>query len=127
MKNGKPVSGKKDKKLHSEDKSSRVLVIEHTEEHDLGAYTCVATNQMGEATKEIILTGNPAKPKFVGIDNKDDEKTVVFKWKVKSYAPIKEYKVRKFFNSNDSFFYLPMLFLMLSTSAGFMGFSEWVY
>ncbi|XP_057323322.1 neural cell adhesion molecule 1-B-like isoform X1 [Microplitis mediator] len=93
MKNGKQVSGKKDKKLHPEDKSSRVLVIEHTEEHDLGAYTCVASNPMGEATKEIILTGNPAKPKFVGIDNKDDEKTVVFKWKVKSYAPIKEYKL----------------------------------
>ncbi|XP_074094926.1 opioid-binding protein/cell adhesion molecule [Cotesia typhae] len=92
-KNGKPVTGRKDKKLHSEDKNSRVLIIEQTDNNDFGSYVCTASNTMGEASKEIILTGTPAKPKWVGMDRLDDEKTIVFKWKVKSYSPIKEYKL----------------------------------
>lgn len=41
-----------------EEKSRHTLRILHTEQKDLGAYTCVAKNRMGQGQKTISLTGN---------------------------------------------------------------------
>lgn len=90
-KNGKQISSKKDKRMMTEDKTIRAFIIENTSKHDLGNYTCTATNVMGEASKDIELTGRPAKPKFVGGEVNDDDSTLTIKWHVESFSPITQY------------------------------------
>ncbi|KAK0168974.1 hypothetical protein PV327_002730 [Microctonus hyperodae] len=93
FKDQKEIKNKKDKRILHEDKAMRTLTIEHTTKHDLGTYTCVATNQLGEVSKEIIVTATPAKPKFIGGEIADDETTIILKWHVESFSPILEYKL----------------------------------
>lgn len=99
LKDQKEIKNKKDKRILHEDKAMRTLTIEHTTKHDLGTYTCVATNQMGEVSKEIIVTATPAKPKFIGGEIADDETTIILKWHVESFSPILEYKVSGYASS----------------------------
>ncbi|XP_034939144.1 lachesin-like [Chelonus insularis] len=92
-KNDKPISLKKEKKYMTDDKNHRVLTIYHTNKHDFGKYKCIAKNPLGEAYKEILVEGTPAKPEFIGGEIADDETTMILKWKVKSFSPIVEYKL----------------------------------
>ncbi|XP_015110266.1 neurotrimin [Diachasma alloeum] len=74
-------------------KTLHKLIIEHTHKEDLGTYTCRATNELGDASKEVILTGAPAKPILNHGEDLNNQKAHMVRWRVQSFSPITEYKL----------------------------------
>ncbi|XP_076236984.1 lachesin [Calliopsis andreniformis] len=75
------------------DKSRHVLKILHTEQEDLGVYTCKAENRMGSAEKMIHLTGAPSQAVISGGEMTKTATGLHLKWRLESYSPITEYKL----------------------------------
>lgn len=90
LKNQKELP-KKAKMSRKNYKSRHTLRIMHTTEEDLGEYTCVAVNNLGRASRTISLTGAPSQATIAV--TKDDE-GVVLKWRLESYSPITQYKLK---------------------------------
>lgn len=70
------------------------LTVKNIHANDFGKYICLATNSLGSHEKATELTGTPSRARFLEQDLKDDDKTIVLKWEVESFAPVKEYELR---------------------------------
>ena len=77
-----------------EEKSRHTLRILHTEQKDLGVYTCVAKNRMGQGQKAISLTGAPSQASIYGGEMTKTANGLILKWRLESYSPITEYKLK---------------------------------
>lgn len=90
------IVSKEGRKIHKHEKGGKTmhkLVIEHTRKEDLGTYTCKAANDLGEASKDVILTGAPAKPVLNHGEDRHTQKAHMVRWRVQSFSPITEYLV----------------------------------
>ncbi|XP_076641151.1 neurotrimin isoform X2 [Halictus rubicundus] len=86
----RPQAGKIEMKT---EKNHHILKILHTEQEDLGKYTCVAVNELGKTEKIFVLTGAPSQASIFGGEVTRTDKGLILKWKVQSYSPITEYKL----------------------------------
>ncbi|XP_063981455.1 neurotrimin-like [Diachasmimorpha longicaudata] len=75
-------------------KSLHKLIIEHTHKEDLGTYVCRAVNELGEATKQVTLSGTPAKPVLNHGEDRQNQKAHMVRWRVQSFSPITEYELQ---------------------------------
>lgn len=76
------------------EKNHHSLKILHTEQEDLGKYTCVAANDLGRTEKTLVLTGAPSQAAIFGGElARTENNGLILKWKVQSYSPITEYKL----------------------------------
>ncbi|XP_076619696.1 opioid-binding protein/cell adhesion molecule homolog [Colletes latitarsis] len=76
------------------DKNPHTLKILHTEQKDLGTYTCVATNKLGRTEKSVVLTGLPSQATIYSCEVTRTGTGLVLKWRLESYSPITEYKLQ---------------------------------
>ncbi|XP_012278144.1 protein amalgam isoform X2 [Orussus abietinus] len=93
QKNRNDVLPKKGKIIMKDSKSKHTLTIMHTSTHDLGEYTCYAKNGLGEARKNISLTGVPTQAMLLGGEMSKDDSGMILKWRLESYSPITEYRL----------------------------------
>lgn len=75
------------------ERNHHILKILHTEQEDLGKYTCVAVNELGRTEKTLVLTGAPSQAAIFGGEVTRTDRGLILKWKVQSYSPITEYKL----------------------------------
>lgn len=76
------------------EKNHHILKILHTEDKDLGKYFCVATNEIERTKKTFVLTGAPSQAMIFGREVTRTDRGLILKWKVQSYSPITEYKLK---------------------------------
>lgn len=100
-KNQKEVP-KKGKFSQHKNESVYTLNIMHTSEDDLGDYSCVARNGLGQASKTISLTGVPTQASVYGIVVTKDDNGFILKWRLQSYSPITEYKLKYRLKGNEN-------------------------
>ncbi|XP_066597949.1 lachesin-like [Prorops nasuta] len=93
LKDQKEILPKKGKVIMRDNKTRHTLHIQHTSAHDLGQYTCTATNDLGESSTTITLSAVPSRATFYEGETVNDEKGMLLKWHFESYSPIAEAKV----------------------------------
>ncbi|XP_054000315.1 neurotrimin-like [Hylaeus anthracinus] len=85
---------------------SHTLKILHTEQKDLGNYTCVAKNKLGRAEKIVRLTGAPSQATVASGEVTRSGSGFILKWRLESYSPITEYKLEYRRKGDDSWIVL---------------------
>jgi len=68
------------------------LTIRDVREEDFGNYTCHATNPLGQARQEIVVSGKPLPPVFLS-GEPGDKTEYTLRWRVDSAFPVEEHNV----------------------------------
>jgi len=68
------------------------LTIRNVREEDFGNYTCHATNPLGQARQEIVVSGKPLPPVFLS-GEPGDKTEYTLRWRVDSAFPVEEHNV----------------------------------
>lgn len=69
------------------------LSIETVNKEDYGTYNCEAKNSLGEAKKELEISGNAKAAKFSSDSSGEEETTYNLEWSAMSYTPITGFKL----------------------------------
>jgi len=69
-----------------------LLTIWDVREEDFGNYTCHATNPLGQARQEIVVSGKPLPPVFLS-GEPGDKTEYTLRWRVDSAFPVEEHNV----------------------------------
>ncbi|XP_015190431.1 PREDICTED: protein amalgam-like [Polistes dominula] len=94
-KNQKEIpKGENGKFSQAQNKSKYYLKIMRTNEQDFGDYVCHAKNKFGQASRTITLTGAPSQASIFEAFVADDNNDLVLKWRLESYSPIAQYKLK---------------------------------
>eukprot|EP00095_Tigriopus_kingsejongensis_P007179 maker-scaffold134_size322110-snap-gene-2.19 protein:Tk07179 transcript:maker-scaffold134_size322110-snap-gene-2.19-mRNA-1 annotation:"GM16324" len=70
------------------------LVLRNIEPQDLGNYTCLAINKIGESRATVNLSGIPQIPMITSPSMGRHRSSYNLTWSIKSFAPILETEVR---------------------------------
>ena len=79
----------------TEDRRTRqfVLTIRNIREEDYGNYTCVATNSLGAARREVTVSGRPLAPSLVPGARGNSRTEYIVRWRVNSAFPVLEHNI----------------------------------
>ena len=70
-----------------------VLTIRNIREEDYGNYTCVATNSLGAARREVTVSGRPLPPSLVPGARGNSRTEYIVRWRVNSAFPVREHNI----------------------------------
>ena len=67
--------------------------LRNIREEDYGNYTCVATNSLGAARREVTVSGRPLAPSLVPGTRGHTRTEYVVRWRVHSAFPVREHNI----------------------------------